>query len=1015
MPEIIFCPNCHRFVGLNDKCKHCGWTRPPQPSAIGQIKWETRLAREEPAPGMPPFPARIACANGLIFLPTETGDIVALDVETGQVKWQRTLRADRKLRTTAIAAWEEMILIGAEHLADLPTRDRKLMAWQAATGQDVWDWPTAADSLSIPLVHEDTACFASSEPRLYALDLKARQLCWSTPSLTWSPEPPAIHGDIVVVPSRGPFAAAYSRKQGARLWTFEADDKDTEWLHQRPAVTADIAYLAGWEKRVYAVNLTTGKLRWRFQTERGVTCPPGLAGDKLLVCVKDYRSNNGERKTGYGLYALDAATGELAWKVRTDKHIYISPAVCGDVILLAADDRRLRALDLHDGRELWQVALPDRLRAGPLVVGDHVIVGQRNGVLVNIQWKVEPPVRPDPDELLLQGKPVEAAAEMALRGQYEQAARLFADNGELEHAAALHLEADQLDQAAIFYRQLGALDRALDLHRQVGDRRGEADVLTLQGRHDEAAPLYEAIGELDLAAHEYTAAGRAGYAAQLLRKIGRRQEAAQLYQSVNQADQAAETLVEDGKHIEAAEMFQRMGKPEVAAGVLAQGGKLAEAAALYEQIGRTALAADMYAQAGQTAQALALYEQLQDWKRVAELAEAGGELLLQAHALAELGQTARAAQLYESAGDPDRALELYAVLEQWEKVEALARQLARWEQQAHALETLGRVSEAGEAYGRAAESLHARIPEAAEELARLYEAAARCYAEDENWTRQQACWDQVCQCRGWPNLRGRFEFSGPFCQSEFNQVNLVIRNVGYSLARNIMIAGISRKFRLDTSESETTVARLPSVPQQQEKTMRLSLQPQPDILGRVMLRVRVSYQDRTGLAHQEEFAQSVEVLGRDEKIAVLGRPTPTPATPPQVINVPGGKVVMGGTLVEGDQLVGTGAQKGDRVEIKLDDSSTLQQRPSHPAAEEQIGAPKEAEPTDRARLRNALVKHFDDSELRDVCFDLGIPYDSLQGEGRSDKARELVAYCERHGMYDKLIEMCRQLRPNVEW
>jgi len=36
---------------------------------------------------------------------------------------------------------------------------------------------------------------------------------------------------------------------------------------------ADTAYLAGWDKRVYAVDLTTGKLRWCFQAERGVTCP----------------------------------------------------------------------------------------------------------------------------------------------------------------------------------------------------------------------------------------------------------------------------------------------------------------------------------------------------------------------------------------------------------------------------------------------------------------------------------------------------------------------------------------------------------------------------------------------------------------------------------------------------------------------------------------------------------------------------------------------------------------------
>ena len=48
-----------------------------------------------------------------------------------------------------------------------------------------------------------------------------------------------------------------------------------------------------------------------------------------------------------------------------------------------------------------------------------------------------------------------------------------------------------------------------------------------------------------------------------------------------------------------------------------------------------------------------------------------------------------------------------------------------------------------------------------------------------------------------------------------------------------------------------------------------------------------------------------------------------------------------------------------------------------------------------ARLRQDLLDRFNDQELRDLCFDLGIEYDDLPPGGRADKARELVAYCER--------------------
>jgi outer membrane protein assembly factor BamB len=696
MEATIFCPTCHRFVGQRDKCPYCDWTRPAQPSPLGQVKWEARLSTEEPIPGMPPFSVRVTAHDGLLLIPTENGDIAALDAETGQVAWQRTIRPDRKLRTNAVAVWRDVILIGTEHLATLPSRDRALLAWQTRTGEEVWNWQTTGDCLSVPLVRQDIAYFASSEPKLYALDLITRQLRWSVPSHTWSSDPPQTSEvcetsevcPTIVVPSRGPMAAAYS-ENGERLWTFEANDPEVGWLNYQPVVTSDTAYLAGWGKPVYAVDLASGQLRWRFQAERGITCAPVLAGDKILLGVKDYRPSNGDLKPGYGLYALDAASGQVAWQFRTDKHIRISPALSGDMILLGADHRRLHVVDARDGHEVWQTSFPGRLRVGPCVLGEWVIVGQRDGTFVCLQWKVAPPARPHPDQLLAQSKPLEAAESLALNGQYEAAARLFAEHSHLQDAAALYQEANLLSKAAEIYVQSQNLDAALSLYRQTGNRWGEADVLALQGKPAEAALVYEEVGKLDLAVREYIAADRAGYAAQLLRKAGRKREAAQLYHSLNQDDLAAETLVEAGDYKGAAESFQCIGKPEVAAGVLVQGGLLAEAAALNEQIGRLPLAADLHTQAGHIEQAMALYEKLQDWKRVVELAEASSDLPRLANALEQLGQIARAAQVCEQAGQLDRALDLYEALAQWDKVGKIAAELGLWERQARALEQIG--------------------------------------------------------------------------------------------------------------------------------------------------------------------------------------------------------------------------------------------------------------------------------------------------------------------------------------
>lgn len=65
------------------------------------------------------------------------------------------------------------------------------------------------------------------------------------------------------------------------------------------------------------------------------------------------------------------------------------------------------------------------------------------------------------------------------------------------------------------------------------------------------------------------------------------------------------------------------------------------------------------------------------------------------------------------------------------------------------------------------------------------------------------------------------------------------------------------------------------------------------------------------------------------------------------------------------------------------------------------------------QLRRVLTTHFNLSELRTLCFDLEIEFENLYGESRDDKARELVAYCVRHGRVPMLAAYCRKVRPEA--
>lgn len=69
----------------------------------------------------------------------------------------------------------------------------------------------------------------------------------------------------------------------------------------------------------------------------------------------------------------------------------------------------------------------------------------------------------------------------------------------------------------------------------------------------------------------------------------------------------------------------------------------------------------------------------------------------------------------------------------------------------------------------------------------------------------------------------------------------------------------------------------------------------------------------------------------------------------------------------------------------------------------------------RKRLRENMGAYLSESELATLCFDMGIDYESLGGEGKEARIRELIALCERNGRLEELLENCRALRPNAPW
>lgn len=78
------------------------------------------------------------------------------------------------------------------------------------------------------------------------------------------------------------------------------------------------------------------------------------------------------------------------------------------------------------------------------------------------------------------------------------------------------------------------------------------------------------------------------------------------------------------------------------------------------------------------------------------------------------------------------------------------------------------------------------------------------------------------------------------------------------------------------------------------------------------------------------------------------------------------------------------------------------------------GSPVSLPPT-LAPLRDKLTHYFNKGELKTLCFDLGVAYDDLPGDTRTELAQALVEYCHERGRLPELVRRCQAERPHVEW
>ena len=162
--------------------------------------------------------------------------------------------------------------------------------------------------------------------------------------------------------------------QVARLklkWSFAFPDTFT--ANGQPVVVGGRIFVPGANRKIYSLDAKSGCQYWSFETEAPVRTALTIANDATGAAVRPFAFFGDRRGQAY---AIDAATGELIWKVRVDESnpraaIVGAPAYSNGMLFVPVTDGEegsplnpkyecckgrgaLVALDAATGKQIWK-------------------------------------------------------------------------------------------------------------------------------------------------------------------------------------------------------------------------------------------------------------------------------------------------------------------------------------------------------------------------------------------------------------------------------------------------------------------------------------------------------------------------------------------------------------------------------------------------------------------------------------------------------------------------------------
>ncbi|MFA9436143.1 MAG: PQQ-binding-like beta-propeller repeat protein [Candidatus Bathyarchaeota archaeon] len=337
-----------------------------------ELEWRTRRLnwREYSASKSSP-----AVDDENLYVGLDTGTLVAVDRQTGIVKWKFNTRFSKNgiHGSPTIDPERGYVYVGAY--------DGRLYAVDRETGRRVWSNKLGDYIGSSPTVYDGTVYIGVEmrEPAGYivGVDAGTGEEVFRSGKLGNHPHStPTIDpgsGSIIIGENDGYLYCYWMGNQTER-WRF----KTSGAIKSTPSVNDGLVYITSWDGGLSAINITTGKSKWSFSSGFSSMSSPTVDSETGVV----YFGNH----AGY-LYAVDSSHGDKVWEYKTGDKILSSPTLVKSTgtVLVGSKDGNVYLLNAGNGDLKQKIPLLSGLTGVPVTVGDHLYVFDHLGYLYSFR------------------------------------------------------------------------------------------------------------------------------------------------------------------------------------------------------------------------------------------------------------------------------------------------------------------------------------------------------------------------------------------------------------------------------------------------------------------------------------------------------------------------------------------------------------------------------------------------------------------------------------------------------